>query len=221
MSAVVTPLGLAPGLPRDLPAGVSGVAVEAGLVLLHAPARRGAARAARLEMLVRLAAILPALLPVTGPPAALPALRARLAQEAAALRPALAHVRGRAELLVTLEDRAPPAREGAAPRNGRDWLAHRHACQTAQRARAERLAGLLIPPPQGLDAGIADHRLIPFALPGGRAGADLALLVPRGAAPALGARLESRVWPRDVAARVTGPWPCFSFAPPAGGEEAA
>jgi len=223
MSAPVVPLGLAFERPEPAVADVCAAAIGHGLVLLHAPAARGQSRAARLALVCRAAAAVPAFLPVTAVPAPLAAFGARLGGDAARLAPALAAVRGCAEVLVTLEDRAPdaPPRARRAAPQGRGWLHERLSRLQAGDRCAAALAADLGALAADLGGAVAAHRLMGFALPGGGRGADLALLVPHADAEALRARLAARVWPAGRAARVTGPWPCFSFAPQLPAREAA
>lgn len=164
--------------------------------------RRGVAAAA-----AAVAARADAFAPVA--PAALDdaAAAAWLEDRAAAMRAALDRLRGCAEWVATAHaapvadasEDAPPA---PSP-DGRAWLRARAARLRAQEAalaaaqdRLKRLAGELAP----LARAVA---LRPFG--GARPGADLAILAPAGAGPALALRAA------QAGVALTGPWPAYSF----------
>jgi hypothetical protein len=206
MSAPVLPLGLAAAPPEG---EAEPIRLAPQLVLLTAPPEALPGRAARLRALCRLAERLPAFLPLSGPAAPRAALTAALAPRLPALGAALDRLAGACELVVTAEAPVPEARGPAAAEDGRGWLRQRLADERQRRARAAALRDALDRLAETLGPELRGRRIHSFAAPGA-AGADLALLVDRAAAPDLRARLGRDCTPSGW--RVTGPWPCLGFA---------
>jgi hypothetical protein len=190
----------AAALPSDMRAEPAGALVA---VLTDGP--DDAPRAALAAAARRAAAATPAFVPVAPARATTQEARDWLAREDGVLAAALARLHGCAEWVASAaaEPHAPP--EPAPRRNGREWLQARAAERRMRAAMAEAAMARLRALAADLESLARDYAVRSFDGPRG-VGADLALLAPRGAGPAIALRAAAH------GLTVAGPWPAYSFA---------
>jgi hypothetical protein len=195
----------------------------ARLAALCVPEAMLSGRPARIAMARRAEECAGDVLPVAAGVASRWEIARWLERNAEPLGRALARVSGCCELVATLESPAAPGPAAESPvgagADGLAWLQRRAARRRSLEAERDRLAGRAAAISAGLGPIVRAVRVAPFESPA--PGADLAILLPRANISQAVRRLARAARVRGAEAiRVSGPWPCFSFAslPPAAGE---
>ncbi len=137
------------------------------------------------------------------------AAHAWLAARAEQLKPAIAQIGGRVELVLSLS--APAAAAPAGNETGQSYLRGRAALIAEQERRESRLRELA----EAIVDGLGEARRVTAFKDGDRIGIDACVLTPEKEAQALRHKIANRAQERldaFVSARLAGPWPPVTFA---------